>query len=589
MEAEKIQVDQSERNDNTSSGPDIETQAVTPVKETVQPTALPNEARDEDVVTLKTWIVVVILSCSYGLSFWMVTSLAACQTFVATQLGNPANSAWWTTVYTMCNAISFMLFGGNSDLFGRRWFIISGNVAVFVGYIVIGSAKSTEAIIAGSACIGVGAGLCQLAAFALPELLPNRIRHIGILIADASTWVAVLFGPIVGRYSMVESPERWRWLFYTPAILVAISFTLLVLLYFPPKHPRGIPWHEAVRQLDYLGAFLFTTGATLVFTGVIYTTIIPASSKIVIGLLCSGFGVVVIFALYERFGNLKQPLTPWQIFNVDRGAEFTFPFISGMIVNMFFYSVNIVYPTMIDVFWTTTNTSVSYACQLTLPQGLGLITGSMILWFFGNTIGHWKIQYIASFAVMTLFGALLALGKPSNMGMVMAFVFICEMGYGWAQTLSIMWIQFGVPQTQLGISGALAGVARWTGGALSSSIYLAILSNVQGKQARKLIPAAAIAAGANTTTADAMVAAIGLGAAAAEAVPGATTSIIEAAAGAFTQSYVVGLRTVCLVSIAFGVIGTICCALSNDIGPKMTRKIEVFLENDVQKDKNRFH
>lgn len=102
----------------------------------------------------------------------------------------------------MCTAIGFMIFGGNSDLFGRRWFIIMGNVLVFIGYILIGSAKSTEAIIAGSALIGIGAGLCQLAAFALPELLPNRIRHIGILIADASTWIAVLFGPIAGRYAI---------------------------------------------------------------------------------------------------------------------------------------------------------------------------------------------------------------------------------------------------------------------------------------------------------------------------------------------------------------------------------------------------
>lgn len=48
-----------------------------------------------------------------------------------------------------------MIFGGNSDLFGRRWFIISGNIAVFVGYVVLGTAKSTEAVIAASACIGM--------------------------------------------------------------------------------------------------------------------------------------------------------------------------------------------------------------------------------------------------------------------------------------------------------------------------------------------------------------------------------------------------------------------------------------------------
>lgn len=362
-------------------------------------------------------------------------------------------------------------------------------------------------------------------------------------------------------------------MFYTPAILVGISFSLLIWLYHPPKHPRGIPWHEAVKQLDYFGAFLFTIGATLVFTGVIYTTIISPSNAIVIGLLCSGFGVIVIFALWERYADLKQALTPPKVFAQDKGREFLFPFISGTIVNMFFYSVNIVYPTMINVFWTDPTSTVSYQCQLTLPQGLGLITGSMMLWFFGIKIGHWKIQYVVVFALMTLFGALLALGKPDNMAMIMVFTFITEAAYGWAQTLSITWIQFGVPQTELGISGALAGVARWTGGALSSSIYLAILSNVQISQAKKLIPAAAMAAGANQTTADMLITAIGAGTAA--DVPGATTAIIEAAGAAFKQTYVVGLRTVCLVSIAFGVVGTICCALSNDIGPKMNNKSEL--------------
>lgn len=75
---------------------------------------IPNEAKDEDIVTLKTWAVIIvsiafsglkgttdyrkILSASYGLSFWVVTTLGAIQTQVATQLGNPTNAGWWTTV-----------------------------------------------------------------------------------------------------------------------------------------------------------------------------------------------------------------------------------------------------------------------------------------------------------------------------------------------------------------------------------------------------------------------------------------------------------------------------------------------------------
>jgi hypothetical protein len=201
---------------------------------------------------------------------------------------------------------------------------------------------------------------------------------------------------------------------------------------------------------------LFTAGATLVLTGVIYTTIVPSSDPKVIGLLVSGFVVIIAFALYETFVPLKQPMTPPKIFAKDYGREFTAPFIAGVIVNMFFYSVNIAYPTAINVLWTDASTPLSYSLELTLPQNLGLIFGSMLLWFFGIKIGHWKWQFIGSFTVMTIFGALLALATPNNKGMIMAFVFITQGAYGWAQTLSITWIQFGVPQTELGISGALA-------------------------------------------------------------------------------------------------------------------------------------
>lgn len=141
---------------------------------------------------------------------------------------------------------------------------------------------------------------------------------------------------------------QWRWLFYAPAIATGISFMLLVWLYHPPKHPRGIPWNEALRQLDYGGALLFTVGAVLVFTGVIYTTIVPSSDPRVLAMLVAGFGVIVIFGLYETFMPLKQPMTPPKIFAKDYGREFTFPFIAGTIVNMFFYSVNIAYPTAVS-------------------------------------------------------------------------------------------------------------------------------------------------------------------------------------------------------------------------------------------------
>lgn len=158
---------------------------------------------------------------------------------------------------------------------------------------------------------------------------------------------------------------------------------------------------------------------------------------------------------------------------------------------------------------------------------------------------------------MVVFGALVALGTPDRKAMMIAFVFLAEMGFGWGQYLSIAFIQFGVDQVELGISGGLAGVARFAGGAVAISVYTTILTNVQSSQAVKLVPAAAIAAGPPASSAKSLLAALPLGSAALAKVPGITTEIAVAAGKAFQQSYVVGLRTTALSSLSFRIIRTI--------------------------------
>lgn len=120
-------------------------------------------------------------------------------------------------------------------------------------------------------------------------------------------------------------------------------------------------------------------------------------------------------------------------------------------------------------------------------------------------------------------------------------------------------------------------------------MYSTILANVQAHSAATLVPAAAIAAGLPASSAPALLQALPLGAAALAKVPGITTQIIVAAGAAFQQSYVVGLRTTALSSLSFGICGIIACLCCKDIGPKMTNKIEIFLENDENADKNKYH
>ena len=66
------------------------------------------------------------------------------------------------------------------------------------------------------------------------------------------------------------------------------------------------------------------------------------------------------------------------------------PFILAFIVTMFYYGINVIYPTMINVFYITPTTTRSEQLLLTLPGNIGLVFGAMLLICFGNLVGHWK-------------------------------------------------------------------------------------------------------------------------------------------------------------------------------------------------------
>ena len=58
--------------------------------------------------------------------------------------------------------------------------------------------------IAAHTILGFGAGNCQLAAFALPELLPNKWRHFAVVIADGGVLFTVIVGPPTARLAILH-------------------------------------------------------------------------------------------------------------------------------------------------------------------------------------------------------------------------------------------------------------------------------------------------------------------------------------------------------------------------------------------------
>jgi hypothetical protein len=180
---------------------------------------------------------------------------------------------------------------------------------------------------------------------------------------------------------------------------------------------------------------------------------------------------------------------------------------------------------------------------LTLPPNLGLPFGAILLMVFGNRVGHWKWTLVISVSSLVLWGSLMALITPYNKEMMIAFVCLGQISYGWAAYLAVTFTQLGVPQEYLGISGGLAGLARYAGGAVASASYSSAIGNGIQKRGWELIPPAALDAGLPEESLEILMSAvISGGPGAIGKIQGVTPQITDAVAMAYKWSVAFGLR-----------------------------------------------
>ena len=253
-----------------------------------------------------------------------------------------------------------------------------------------------------------------MAAFALSELLPNKwylTRYLLVGFADSfeapyrsctrrscssicshccTSLSEIWFGRRHLAMGTYKSALANAWdaddfkNFYACAILQGLSFLGLYLLYFPPAHPYNMDPKQVIKHIDYVGKYsirpkqfqktdfdnqptgmlLFPLGAIPVLMGIVWTNVYPSDDPHVVASLVIGFFFLVLFALWETYSKTEHPLTPTYMFVSSHGRDLTAPCIALAVVNMFYYSSSILWPTMISVFYTNSGTDWKYGIVL---------------------------------------------------------------------------------------------------------------------------------------------------------------------------------------------------------------------------------
>src|SRR5919106_2213191 len=159
--------------------------------------------------------------------------------------------AWVTTAYLLASTAMIPVIGKLGDIYGRKWFIISG-VAIFLAASALcGAAWGMTELILFRGLQGLGAGMIFSNIFtSVADIFPDparRAKYQGVFFSVFA--LTSVIGPTMGGW--ITDNLSWRWVFYINLPLGVFSlFALPIVLPQSGQRRRA--------KIDFLGSATIT-------------------------------------------------------------------------------------------------------------------------------------------------------------------------------------------------------------------------------------------------------------------------------------------------------------------------------------------
>ncbi|KIX02451.1 uncharacterized protein Z518_08392 [Rhinocladiella mackenziei CBS 650.93] len=220
---------------------------------------------------------------------------------------------WYVAAYMLTNASLQPLTGKFYTYFSLKYAFV-GFLAVFeLGSLICALATSSSMLVIGRAVSGIGASGLQNGALTIIGIAAPPSQQpplFGILMSFAGA--GQLIGPLIG--GALTEHASWRWCFWINLPIGGVTILTMIFIPFPPYRARKTNWtfRDVTRDFDIPGFALFAPACIMLLLalewgGVEYSW----SSATIIGLLCGGGGVFLVFLIWEYFhdGSAMIPLS----------------------------------------------------------------------------------------------------------------------------------------------------------------------------------------------------------------------------------------------------------------------------------------
>ena len=220
---------------------------------------------------------------------------------IVTDLGGQSLLTWTITIYLLTSTITVPFYGKLSDLYARKPLLMIGITLFLVGSALSGVSQTMWQLVLFRGIQGLGAGaLFPIALAVIGDLFTpaERGKYQGLF--GAVFGLSSIVGPLLGGF--LTEHASWHWIFYVNLPIGIVALYVIWHLLPTVKRP------DASRNLDYLGAAVFTVGVGALLVGLTNKQTADWSDPGVGGLILLGLALGAIFVFVES--RAKEPIVP---------------------------------------------------------------------------------------------------------------------------------------------------------------------------------------------------------------------------------------------------------------------------------------
>jgi len=381
--------------------------------------------------------------------------------------------AWVTTAYMLTSTLGVPIFGKLSDIYGRKYFYITGVCTFLLGSWLCGQARTMEQLIGFRALQGLGAGINEGLAFAIiGDIFPPARRGRVQGMFGAVFGLSSILGPTLGGW--LTDNLSWRWNFY---VNVPVGLAALFMLWF--FFPYFRPDESVRRKIDWLGVATLLGSTTpfliaLSLGGQEPPMGYPWGSWQINTMFAVAAVVFVAFLAVETWQTRTggEPVLPLELF---REPIYVVGVLTTVIVGFGMFGAIIYIPLYMQGVLVTSATDSG---KVMWPMMIGMLTASISTGQLIQRTGRYKYFGVAGLAIMT-FGMYLFSRMSLDTSYWIAARNMIVTGFGLGMTFPVfsLAVQNAVPYRVMGIAMSSLQFFRTLGGMMGTAILGALMTN----------------------------------------------------------------------------------------------------------------